>query len=350
MGDGRYYTLNQFISIVYLTVLIIFMVISFIIYLYKVKNKMILGVYIGVGISVILSFIEKIVVSAYNLELFGMASNIFLWLSVVLYILLLIRLREAVQRKVIISMGILFLMSLFILVNKYDTKMIIYLLFIINLNILAMSSISYRINSSIFGDVKELILDYVFIVDDSSRIIYKNNNVEVSGTFNNADNIDVERIESFFIERSTIRRAYNKSFVKLVDNNIYYQYSKKEIMNRERLAGYIVTFTDITELVKMLDKLKLKEEETNNTNIKLSIYKEIVYDTEHEKEINNLLTDISRNQQKSMHELKVEIELLIENKDGKTNEKIQETIKKAKDSLLDIRNAVTEYRNYYEKQ
>ncbi|MFA9424437.1 MAG: hypothetical protein ACERLG_12730, partial [Sedimentibacter sp.] len=67
MGDGRYYTSEQFFSIIYLTTLIIFMTVSIMLSVYKgSKNKIskqVLMPMIVLFIIVVFSFIEQVVVS-----------------------------------------------------------------------------------------------------------------------------------------------------------------------------------------------------------------------------------------------------------------------------------------------
>jgi hypothetical protein len=138
------------------------------------------------------------------------------------------------------------------------------------------------------------------------------------------------------------------TFVKyLGDKIIYMGYSKKSIIKNNKLAGYIITFTDITELINMLDELNMKQSETVKANTKLSHYKEIVYDIEKEKEINNLLDEIANNQQKSMLELKCDIDDVKISLDEDFIQKISKIITNAKHDLQDVRKAVTAYMNYY---
>ncbi len=353
MGDGRYYSLNQFFSIVCLTLLIIFVVINFMIYLYKGKNKIILALYSSLGIAILLRFSEAIVVSSTMIHLSSVLANISLGVFVLLYIFLLIRIITVVNKKIWLPLIALFVPSLAVLLFAFDTRIAVYILLTFNLKIASNYFIPYKVTTSIFGDIKELVLDYVFIVDAQDIIIYKNNNISNSSIFNQIDKIDIDQIEAFFSSPSIIRKAYNKSFVKVLDYNMYFQYNKKEITDQGKTAGYIITFTDITDLITMLDNLKLKQDQTKNTNIQLALYKEIVYGIEKEKEINNLLEKIANNQQQSMLQLKMELiqldKMIDENIDNYFHITIRKTIENAKKNLFNVRKAVTEYINYYEK-
>jgi hypothetical protein len=350
MGDGRYYSLSQFFSIIYLTLLIIFMTMTFMLYIYKGKKKSILVLYFVLEISIFLRFVETIVVSINAINLCKVLNNIFLGTFILFYIYLLLDIRKFIAKKILILLTVFLSLSYVLLIFNFNYIIITYILLAINLNVLANYFIPYRVTTSIFGDIKELILDYVFIVDDNRKIIYKNNSISNSDIFNKIDNIDIREIEKIFANSVTIRKAYDKSFIKILDCDLYFQYSKKAIMNKSNIAGYIITFTDITDLINMLDNLKLKQEQTNNINIQLALYKEIVYDKEKEREINILLEKIANNQQQSMQVLREEIIHLSENIDDDFNANIQKTIEKAKKDLFDVRSAVTEYINYYDNK
>jgi transcriptional regulator with PAS, ATPase and Fis domain len=216
------------------------------------------------------------------------------------------------------------------------------------LNIISGLFTPYRVSSSIFSDVRNLMLDYVFIIGEKGEIIYKNNRVEKAGIFSDAKSINIQDISKIFDKKIINRYAYNKQFIKyLGENSIYFAYRKKPLKEDEKIVGYIITFTDITELINMLDELKEKQEITAKANTKLLHYKDIVYDVEKEKEIYNLLDQIANNQQISMIKLKHDIENLKDNMDDDFIEKIAEIITIAKLNLQDVRDAVTAYRNYY---
>ncbi|MDY0235247.1 MAG: hypothetical protein RBR71_04435 [Gudongella sp.] len=349
MGDGRYYSSNQFFSIVYLTMLIIFIVVNFMIYLYKGNNKTIMASYASFGMAILLRFVEAIAVSTGIIKLSGVLSNTFLVVFVLFHSYLLVKMIRFVDKKTMISLTVLFSLSLSVLLFNFDSRIIVYVLLAINLIIVANYFIPYRVPTSVFGDIKELVLDYVFIVDGNGKIIYKNNNIANSHIFSEIDKIDITEIKTIFTNSTIIRKAYDKSFIKILDYDIYFQYNKKEIMDEDEIVGHIITFTDITDLIHMLDNLELKKEQAKDINIELALYKEIVYDTEKEREINSLLHKIADNQQQSMQALKVEIQNMLEKIDENFDENIIRTIERAKDNLLDVRTAVSEYINYYDK-
>jgi hypothetical protein len=250
----------------------------------------------------------------------------------------------------ILSLNIYMVAIIWNKINIKRIEFIIYLFMIISFNIISRLFTPYRVSYSIFSDLRNLMLDYVFIIDEKGNIIYKNNRVEKAGVFNNINNIHIRHISLIFNKEIIIRKAYNKEFIKyLGKKSIYFGYSEKPIIEAEKVAGHIITFTDITGFINMLDELKQKQEETMKTNIKLSQYKDIVYNLEKEKEINSLLDEIANNQQKSMLELKGHMDKLKKCCHDDFIEKISIIINTAKDDLQDVRNAVTAYMNYYDE-
>jgi hypothetical protein len=297
----------------------------------------------------LMSFIEAIAVSSSMIFLSKVFSDILLAVFSLFYIYLLVDVSKLVDKKILIALSLFFSLSLGISLLNLDSRIFVYLLLTANLSLVSNYYMPYRVTTSIFGDIKELVLDYVLIVDDSCQIIYKNNNIANSHVFKDIEKVDIQEIGSIFRDSTIIRKAYDKSFIKVLKLDMYFQYNKKEIMDGEKIAGHIITFTDISDLIHMLDSLKIKQEEAKAANIKLALYKEIVYDTEKDREINSLLEEIANNQQQSMENLKLEIENLRDNMDSDFSKNIQKTIEKAKSNLLDVRTAVTEYTNFYYK-
>lgn len=440
MGDGRFYTGSQFFNIIFLTMLIIFVVISIMLCLYKgagnKSSKRLLYIYICLGAMIVLRFMEGIVVSegfAYFLRcvmsiafiacnfsflnfLFryiiddfysskkqlvkGLSNMTYMLLGIFLIISLadtsliitsysfdlvefgtgyivvvgvsfillffinafLFKYRHKTNTlKIninsitlttflfwIIPLGFYFLCAGLYEVNTRAVELIIFMLFSVGLCILSSYFMPYRVvSSSIFNNVKDLILDYVFIIDSDGHIIYKNKSVEESEFFNKIDTIDINNIQHVFTKEVIKRNAYGKLFIKYVgDKNIYFSYSEKHIKKDNKVAGSIITFIDITSLIKMLDELENKNQETKKLNSELSHYSKIVYDLEKEKEINNLLGEIANNQEQSMIKLKKDIVTLIDNNDNFMLE-IDKISAEAKEDLFDVRQAVSAYMNYY---
>lgn len=439
MGDGRYYTPEQFFSIIHLTVLIIFMTVTIMLSLYKGSgnktSKQILRSSVMLGIIAVLSFIEAVmvteqmafiirfiisimfigvnflfvrfnlnsvvdgankhrqirkfkqffytvvgstlIVSFFRPELLIVSYNfndikyglIYIVVSIISLIYLLYSIFFIMRnpnknmdfkfnKKVfLVVVGLFWVFPMFIYIggmirsieNIKIVQFIAYMLMAICLNMVSGIFTPYRVGASVFNDVRKLILDYVFIIDEKGKIIYKVNRIEKSGIFNDVDCIDIENISLIFNRSTMIREAYSKQFIKYIGERIlYFGYSKKPIIENQKVEGYIITFTDITELINMLDELKMKQAETVEANTKLSRYKDQVYGIEKEKEINTLLDEIANNQQKSMLELKAALNNLKGSQEDEYVENIAKIITTAKHNLQDVREAVTAYMSYYE--
>lgn len=356
MGDGRYYTTEQFFNIIFFTILIIFIVISLMVCLYKSSknNKSLIFTQLSLGLSIVCRFIEEIAYKQNTMEFFSFMSDIFLWTYIITYLILITFLfaKKNLDKFSAVTTILLFGLPVVLqLSGKNELEKLIYILFNINFSVISTRFMPYRISSSIFGSVKDFILDYVFITDENGYIIYKNTRVMNSNIFNKTNIFDVENIQKIFRAEVTTRIAYDKAFIKYVGSRemkIYFQYNKKELLKADEIVGYIITFIDITELINMLDELKIKQNQTARANNKLTKYKDIVYEMEKEKEINNLLSEIANNQYKSMRKLKTNIDELSRNVDDDFYNNIVDIIQHAKDDLQDVRSAVTAYMNYYE--
>ena len=438
MGDGRYYTSEQFFSIIYLTLLIIFMTVNIMLCIYKgSKNKIskqVLLPIIVVSIIAILNFVEQVIVVEqgaffvryiivmmfigvnflfirFNLNYVSNSPNkinhskllkYFLYILMGVFLFISFFRRELLIKdysfdyfeyglvyliSCIVSLVWLLYIVLSVVINKnknmnfkFNTSMFllcscllwilpmiiyisaitlnipnikivefaIYLLISICLYVISGLFTPYRVSYSIFSDVRNLMLDYVFIIGEKGKIIYKNNRVEKAGIFRDIKSINIKDVSQVFDKAIINRDAYNKQFIKyLGENSIYFSYRKKPLKENEKIVGYIITFTDITELINMLDELREKQEHTLKANTNLSHYKDIVYNIEKEKEIYNLLDEIANNQQMAMIKLKHDIDNLNDNIDDDFIEKIAEIIAIAKLNLQDVREAVTVYMNYY---
>ncbi|MFA9399258.1 MAG: hypothetical protein ACERKV_13470 [Clostridiaceae bacterium] len=355
MGDGRYYTPQQFLNIILFTTLIVIVTIGFMLCLYKVdKNKYWIRAMGSIlGISLICSFLSEIAYTTVNINIFNTLSQV----SLILYIIigLIFYFKNFFFDKTKGSLFLIFLTLFFIPTTIYilnaEIRNLVYVFFVAHFLILSNRFVKYRVSSSIFHDVKKLILDYVFIVGINGDVIFKSDKVSNANIFKNISKININNInniENIFFEDAITRNAFGEQFIKIRgDQTLYFQYHKKKIFDKKNLAGYILTFVDITDLISMLDELSLQQEKMSKMNVELSRYKEIVYDIEKEKEINSLLSQITENQQKKMLVLKKRIEKLNVN-DENFIDKIENLIIKAKSDLNDVRHAVTAYINYYD--
>ncbi|QRN85758.1 hypothetical protein JR334_00495 [Clostridia bacterium] len=351
MGDSRYYSPEQFFSIIVFTALIIMLTISFMLSIYKVERykKTILTTSGMLGLSILSSFIAMVAHRPTDVFNFQALSVAFL----IIYILLLFifftldYMKNRDCSMLIIFSTLFFIPTVGFIVNP-GIKSFLYPLFVANSIVLSNKFVKYRVSSSVFSDVKKLMLDYVFIIGTSGEVIYESDKISASTIFKKLKRIDVNHIESIFCKPILTRNTFGKQFIKLEgDELFYFQYHIKEIFDKEKLAGYILTFTDITELIAMLDELRDKQTELATINRELIKTKEIVYAIEREKEIENLFDDIVGTQHQAMQELKSNIEKLNITDENFIPE-IEKLIFVAKANLKDVRNVVTAYSSYYE--
>jgi hypothetical protein len=202
---------------------------------------------------------------------------------------------------------------------------------------------------SIFNNVKDLIMDYVFIIDKEGKIVYKNKGIDSVDFFKDVKSIQIENIFQMFNIPIELREAYEKKFIKITQNDVvyYYSYTIKSIFNEDEEVGNIITFVDITDLILLLDDLKKQQKHTQNINNELQAYSQNVFNLEKEKEINVLLDEITLNQEQSMMQLRSDIMEMVE-KHEHFQLDLSEAIKEAKSDLSDVRAAVSTYMQYYE--
>lgn len=89
MGDGRYYTYNQFFSVIILTFLIIFIVISAMSSYYRNTNnkgsRYITAIFTQVAMVVVLRFIENVIVSMQVAKILRYSQNVFLMMGTITF-------------------------------------------------------------------------------------------------------------------------------------------------------------------------------------------------------------------------------------------------------------------------
>ncbi len=351
MGDGRYYTPEQFFNVVLFTVLIIIMTIVFMLCFYTVDRykKWILTVFGFLDLSLLAAFIAEVAYKENVVDRLHVMGGLFLFSYIVIslgfYIYYFMKSKEKPHMAITF---ILFCLPSIIYLLKPEFVNIIYIPLVANSIVLLKRFAMYRVSSSVFSYAKELVLDYVFIIGINGDLIFSSDKVGSSSLFKKMSKIDVDNIESAFYDKVIIRKAFGKQFIKLDGEKLFYfQYQIKEIKDKGKVLGYILTFTDITDLIAMLDELSNKREEISAKNAELMKYKDIVYAIEREKEIGTLMDEIAGTQQRAMLELKDEIENL-DIYDEKFVSKIDELIVEAKADLKDVRDIVTAYVSYYD--
>src|SRR6056297_2915727 len=134
MGDGRYYSSNQFFSIVYLTILIIFLMVTFMLYIYKGKKESVLVLFAVLLVSILTRFVETIAVSSTVMELCKGLNIIFLSIFMMLYTHSLLYSKKIIDQSIFIFLTFLFCLSYVLLLFKPDYIIVAYILLTININ------------------------------------------------------------------------------------------------------------------------------------------------------------------------------------------------------------------------
>ena len=308
---------------------------------------------------------RNIFILSYNFSVIEFGQSYFytsLMLSVTLLVVIIVSLSKRFGKKIdsdnytIIILMLWFLPFLLFnlaLLNQQGVAMIIelltYLCVLITLNITFNKILPYGITLSIFNNVKDLIMDYVIIIDDENRVVYKNQRILNSEFFDVGDKVSHHAVEIIF--STTVEKDFSGPMrIVKVKNEKCFSFNSKDISNNGIKAGEILTFVDVTSYITMLDRLKAHQNETIKINEALDKYSRSVYSLEKEKEIHTLLNEIAENQEHSMSRIKSEITaLMASNNDDLFDEKIQTIIDVAKSDLKSVREAVTTYMQYYEE-
>jgi len=193
--------------------------------------------------------------------------------------------------------------------------------------------------------------NYIFVLDENKRIIYRNQAVKSSSFFSKTSTIDVSDFSQVFQGQGVNKYKYkHKEYLELILNEekVYFEYLMTELKENDQLIGYILTFMNITELLNLLMSLEEKKKESERIHHKLTNYSEVVYHLEKEKEINKLLEEIITSREKQMTYLSQMVNDANVKLDDHMFEKyIEVAINKSNEVLEEVRDTVSQYRAYY---
>jgi len=201
-----------------------------------------------------------------------------------------------------------------------------------------------------FDKIREVSTNYIFVTDETYKLIYKNKAATKSGFFNEALNINASDFSTMFKGNSVKRTTdLGKEYIRLEinDDTKYFAYKKKPLESGQKNIGFIITITNITDLIKLLVNLENKKEESIIANEKLKKYSDVVYHVEKEKRINILLEEILSLRDIQMQRLS---QMIFDTKE-KSNEKnfegsVDVAINLANEILEEVRDTVSKYREY----
>lgn len=229
-------------------------------------------------------------------------------------------------------------------------EFLFYFMFTIIINLSVLSFAPYNMTPLVFDSIGDILLDYVFIMNEDGDILYKNKKAN-STFFNITDKIDVSDINTIF--SGNIKENRDKQgnlYIELTKNKevYYFSYKKRIIKDKNKVIGNIVTITNITQLINTLNVLERKKEESEKANKELMEYSKVVYFLEKEKKINDLLEEIANLQEDKMLEIVSKMEIAITKvNDDDFEDYIDNTIDLANDNLNSVRKVVSTYKEYY---
>lgn len=201
-----------------------------------------------------------------------------------------------------------------------------------------------------FDKIGDVSTNYIFVTDETYKLIYKNEAATKSVFFNEMSNINVSDFATMFKGESvknttTLGKEY--IMVKIKGEKKYFTCKATYLKNEQKHIGFIITITNITDLIKLLVNLENKKEESRIVNEKLKNYSNVVYYIEKEKEINSLLEEIVSLRDIQMKYLSSLIFDIKEKLSDDLFEKyIDVTINKTNEILEEVRDTVSKYRKY----
>ncbi len=381
MGDGRYYSLRQFYSIVILIVLSVVFISFFVIsYLRKSNNNSkiyIVLTYLFLSLMVIFKFIERVIpsfkVAQFSANMSGLSFH--LGLTVLIYYLIMIIKKNEKSKSTIlfvVSYWIAVISMILIYKNKvilssysfnqivysdnYKITVIIQIAIIFFLIYRAFGENHITIATLFGGKVFESIVDmtnqYVFLTDRYGNIVYKNSISNNIGYFKEIK-FDINKMENNFLGEITIEKKYfGKEYIKQIYNDEvkYYMYDKIRLLNEYRYKGYIIIVSDITEIIILAIDLDKKRKTIEDVNSKLIEYSKNVYELEKEESINRILEDIITKRINLINKLIDDInKIQVSLETGITDvvSAIDNAIKLNYEILSEVRQAVSSSREFY---
>lgn len=374
MGDGRYYTIKQFTNVSVMMVLIMVMTVNLVGSIYqhgaRKRSRQLLGLYVllfcGIGSRYVAEVIVDIDLSM-DLIRFSGAITLMVWTALLIIIARLLLRIYRDKAKNIVDHTLIHRMTL--VSGVFVTTCAVSLAFLLSgptdmagywfliqyggaayiIDSLIRVSGPYVISPSLFTKTKNMLLDFVFIIDGKGNLIYQSNHSYGDDLFSQVATIDPDNVKNIFSKPVENRRMNGNDYILISDSGeeVFLSYARKPLMRKGKRTGEILTFSDVSGLVRLLSDLKKEQADTEKINEELQQYAKIVYSLEKEQEIQLLLEDIAENQEGSMLELKKEMEALEGVGDDVFMDAIKPMIQKAKENLASVRQAVSTYKAYF---
>lgn len=259
---------------------------------------------------------------------------------------------EITKYKLIVIIIPMLIYLIIVIINSY---WVCYMELFISLFVIIYTNLVFTLNSEsshsilAFEKIGNISTNYIFVIDNNKKVIYSNDMAKMSEFF--SDIKYIENITSIFkgdkIKNNT-HLDKNYINIKKDDEEFYFTYGFSELFHNEKIIGHIVTITNITDLILLLNDLENKKSQSIMINEKLSNYSKVVYHHEKEKEINNLLEEVVESRDAQMKHL---INLIEDTKNKIDSDDfenyIEISIEKSNEILDDVRKTVSKYREYY---
>jgi len=318
--------------------------------------------YISMGVLLIILANMMLLVSAYNFHEMSYTYIYKILLLIVLihatvvsirqilnYHLYLRRIPAIILYVVPIILYVFTVLSQSSLVDYFEIGILMLIILYINIRFIKSDESSYTVMA--FDKIGNMGSSYIFVIDENNRVIYRNNAAKNPQVFNGCKVLDIYDFSGLFKCDIHKKHKYNnKEYIELTigEEKIYFSYSISDLIDDKNLVGHIITFIDITELLNLLIDLEEKKAESKQVNDKLLNYSQVVYHLEKEKEINKLLEEIITSRDKQMDYLSH----LVEKASNELNDEMFEhyieiAINASNEILDDVRDTVSNYREYY---
>jgi len=374
VGDGRYYTVEQFTNVSMMMVIIMVLTVNLVAYIYQKggnrKSRQLIGIYFVLFCGLLIRFVSEVIVNiplAQTLDKLSRVITLGFWIGLFMilahWVIGLYLKGDKSQRTYTIRYQMVIVISIFMTTCAISTIFMMlgpstlgtywyisqfgpaaYILH----RLIALKA-PYTISASLFTKTKNMLLEYVFIIDSKGNVIYRSSHTEDETLFRHVDKVDPNHVEEVFCKsvEHCIMNGNDYILYKDHEQRTYLSFMRKDIMRQGKSVGEILTFSDVSGLVELLESLKKDQENTEKVNEELRQYAKIVYSLEKEQEIQLLLEDIAENQESSMKALRDQMLLLDGAVDEAFDGMVEEMIQKAKANLASVRQAVSTYKAYY---
>lgn len=343
MGDGRYYTILQFIHVImYLITIIIASV--FIIYnSFRIKKltKLVLGLGVSLLSASMFLYAFEVVVNLRMRAIYYLYGKLLLLMFCMLYFVLLMKMKHMnFKHWILITLG-----SLNALLFVFDALAYSIYCTVIHVCMYVLLSnllMDYKLSGSIFSLVRKNLVDYVCIINQHDEMIYQSDSFMKNEMFKHNGCVNEEHICDLFCKEAKLTQCFQMELIVVLDQQ-YLTYAFKNIETSKGIECRILTFVDVTTMVRLLTELQIENKKLMEMNATLLKQKDKVYELERKKEITTLIDSISHHQQETMKQLQQMIQA-IDVGDVLFEEKMNEVIRLAKLELNDVRRKVSFYR------